>query len=74
MAKYRVVRSTKAERLIPATPRLSVQSPRIEDARSTKAERLIPATPQRQQRGRLPRRPSLNEGREVNPGDTSRVR
>ena len=63
-----LARSTKAEMLIPATHAHPVgrQRPVL---RSTKAEMLIPAT--RRPRSRTsPRRCALNEGRDVNPGDT----
>ena len=61
--------STKAGRLIPATLEV-LQPAAVANQRSTKAGRLIPAT-----RGtggwRRPSRRPLNEGREVNPGDTA---
>ena len=66
-------RSTKAERLIPATRASKALQRGSAIRRSTKAERLIPATPE------VPRDErwyhyALNEGREVNPGDTPRCR
>ena len=65
-------RSTKAGRLTPATPDSWHGPLLVRLDRSTKAGRLTPATRSRSARRR--RSPaSLNEGREINPGDTSHI-
>ena len=66
-------RSTKAGMLSPATREAAATLARPDERRSTKAGMLSPATPG----GRNPRTPgrtTLNEGRDVKPGDTSAMR
>ena len=67
------IRSTKAGMLNPAT--LPHAHPRHELAalRSTKAGMLNPATPAKAPTSRRTAAPSLNEGRDVKPGDTCRL-